>query len=256
MLKKLVVFAICLLFLSQAQIFAGDKKPDMGDVEKNLKETFPKFAITDIKESALEGLYEVTAGDMVFYFSPKGYLFFGEIWTKDGKNLTAEKRERIALVKIQSKLDEIKKLAVRLGPEDAKITVIEVSDPDCPYCRKASAFFNDKKDIARYVIFSPLVQIHPDATMKSMHILCSSSQAQAYKEVYGGAAVPQLSEQCKDKSASVMAAHNKIAAELGVKGVPAFWILNGDKKKVRHVSGANIPQITETLKNFQGEKAK
>lgn len=270
MLKRLVVFAVCLLLLSQTQVFASDKKleagqgvPDSIGIEKTLKETFPDFTVSGIKESEIEGLYEVTAGDMIFYFSPKGYLIFGEIWTQDGKNLTADRREAIASEKIKSRLDEIKKVAVRIGNKNAKITVIEVSDPDCSFCRKMAAFFNDKKndmkDVVRYVIFYPLVQIHPDATRKSKHILCSSNKEQAYKDVLSGALDNKpspLTKECEKISSPLLDAHSKLTGELGVTGTPAFWILNRDAKKVRHVTGANIPLITETIKGFKEEKAK
>lgn len=264
MIIRLVVFVVCLFFLTQAQAGAGDKKSDAGkgEIEKTLKtlnETFPNFAVSGIKESEIEGLYEVIAGDMIFYFSPKGYLIFGEIWTKDGKNLTAEKREAAASVKISKKLDEIKKVAVRIGSEDAKITVIEVSDPDCSYCRKASVYFDNKKDVVRYVIFHPLAQIHPDAARKSKHIICSDNKEQAYKDVFSGALDSKpspLTKECEQKSSPIMAEHDKISKELGVKGTPAFWIMNGEKGKVKYVSGANIPVITETINAFKNESGK
>ena len=71
-------------------------------VKADLIKTFPNLKnIGDIRESPLKGLYEVYAGDQVFYFSPDGFLVFGEIWSRDGKNLTAAIKEEVLAKKVK-----------------------------------------------------------------------------------------------------------------------------------------------------------
>jgi len=46
--------------------------------------------------------------------------------------------------------------AVKIG--DGKKVVIEITDPDCPFCRTASEYFSKKTDVIRYVFFAPLLK--------------------------------------------------------------------------------------------------
>ena len=73
--------------------------------------------------------------------------------------------------------------AVKIG--SGKTMVIEFTDPDCPYCRKGSAYFHNRKDLTRYVILNPL-PMHPDARLKAQYILSSPDKAKAYAEVMSG----------------------------------------------------------------------
>jgi thiol:disulfide interchange protein DsbC len=49
-------------------------------------------------------------------------------------------------------------------------TVFEFTDPDCPYCRKASKYFEGRTDVTRHVFFYPLPR-HPKAKDKAQYIL-------------------------------------------------------------------------------------
>lgn len=52
------------------------------------------------------------------------------------------------------------------GPEDAKVTVVEFSDAQCPACKAAQPYAEDvkKMDGVRFVFrHFPLIQIHPNA---------------------------------------------------------------------------------------------
>ena len=96
---------------------------------------------------------------------------FGEIWTKDGRNVTAEKRARIAAAKLKDvPLDK----AVKIG--NGRNKVIEFTDPDCPYCRKAAEFFKGRNDVTLYVFFFPL-PIHKDAQAHARYVLCAADKA-------------------------------------------------------------------------------
>jgi len=161
---------------------------------------------------------------------------FGEIWTKDGRNITAEKRAGLAAAKLKDvPLDK----AVKIG--NGRNKVIEFTDPDCPYCRKAAAFFKGRDDVTLYVFFFPL-PIHKDAQAHARYVLCAADKAHALEEVMSGQLDGKEAPACPDKKAdALLGEHMDLGTKLGVRATPAFWI-NG-----QYVAGANIPAIEGLL---------
>jgi len=207
-------------------------------VKADLTKTFPNLKnIGDIRESPLKGLYEVSAGDQVFYFSPDGFLVFGEIWSRDGKNLTAAIKEEVLAKKVKE-LPLEKAMKVGNGPK----TVIEFTDPDCPYCRKVDKFLSERTDITRYIFFFPLRQSHPDAEKKSRYILSQVDKSKALKDVVSGS-LDGKSIPVKDGDYVLQLKEmEEIGAAMGLRGTPALWI-DGE-----FVNGADLNRITALLK--------
>jgi thiol:disulfide interchange protein DsbC len=123
-------------------------------------------------------------------------------------------------------------------------TVIEITDPDCPFCRKASDFFATRSDMTRYVFFYPIPELHPKAEAKVRYILGAKDQAKAYEEAMTGK-LDDMKFTPSDDAATVELF--KIHKETGVKvggasiGTPLF-LIDGQV-----VKGANIPQIEKIL---------
>ena len=209
--------------------------------KENLMKSFPNLRVDDFREAPLKGLYEITAGEQVFYFSPEGYLFFGEIWTKAGKNLTAEQREKIAAERIKNlPLDK----ALKIGAGSKK--VIEFTDPDCPYCRKVDTFLAKRTDVTRYIYFVPLRTIHPDAEKKARYILAHANREQAFHEVFTGTLDGKPVPVAAGVQQTQLAEMEKIAAGLGVRGTPALWIEGAP------VNGADLQRISGLLDQGKG----
>ena len=204
--------------------------------KENLMKSFPNLRVDGFRESPLKGLYEITAGEQVFYFSPEGYLFFGEIWTKDGKNLTAEMREKVVSERLKN-LPLDKALKIGSGPKK----VIEFTDPDCPYCRKVDNFLSKRTDVTRYVYFVPLRKIHPDAEKKARYILSQADRDKAFHEVFEGSLDGKPISIADGAQQQQLEEMEKIAVGLGVRGTPALWIEGA------HVNGADIQRITGLL---------
>lgn len=220
--------------------FSEEPERVLKEAEGKLKETFKNMPIDSFKESVIPGLYEVVTGTQVIYFSPKGYLFFGEIWdAENGKSITAERRQEIESKKVKT-IPADKAIRIGKGPKK----VIEFSDPDCPYCRRASEFFDKRDDVTRYVFFVPLRQLHPNAEKKAKFILCSKDTEKTYKEVYSGKYDKEdvvIPKDCEETSSKMLKEMEAIAASVGVTGTPLFYI-EGQK-----VMGANIPEIEKIL---------
>lgn len=233
MIKNHKIGALILIVTMTASISAA--KENLQTETDILKKSFPNLRVDSVTESPVKGLYEIVAGEQVLYFSPDGYLMFGEIWSKDGKNLTAEMRDKVLAEKVKSiPLDKAFKIGN--GPRQ----VIEFTDPDCPYCRKVDGLLSKRTDITRYVFFFPLRQIHPDAEKKVLYILSQKDGEKAFREVVSGALDGKPLPETAQKNA-MLEEMEKVAKSVGVRGTPALWI-DGTA-----VNGADIPRITALL---------
>ena len=237
---RMLAIGGALLFIVAAVGFTTAN--EAGNTEKeNLQKSFPNLRIDSFRETPLQGLYEITAGEQVFYYSPEGYLFFGEIWTKGGKNLTAEQREKVLAERVkQLPLD--KALKIGAGPRK----VIEFTDPDCPYCRKVDSFLAKRTDVTRYVYFVPLRTLHPDAEKKARYILSHTDRQKAFHEVFGGEFDGKPIPVAEGVQQSQLEEMEKIASGIGVRGTPALWIDGA------HVNGADLQRITALLDKGKG----
>jgi thiol:disulfide interchange protein DsbC len=205
-------------------------KPDAA-----LRQAFPDLKPDSIRELDVPGLFEVVAGPNIYYFFPeKDYLFVGEIYTKDRQSLTAGRKRELSAKLVKSLPLE---KAVKIG--SGKHTVIEFTDPDCPYCRKASDILRKKKDTTRYVFFTPLA--HPQAITKIHYILNAKDKATAYEEMMRGENPPKNATYGEEIK-SLAQEHINLAKKVGVQGTPTFFI-NG-----KEVVGADEKKIDELLK--------
>ena len=236
-MKKILAIVLSVFVAAFLAVFcvAGDEDV----IRQAVMKSYPNLKVGEIRATAIPGLYELEIGaDILYFFPEKELVVFGEIWTKEGKSLTAERREELAAKRLGDiPLDK----GIKIGSGDN--VVIEFTDPDCPYCRKASAYLQKRKDTTRYVYFLPL-PLHRDAENHARYILCSSDKAKAYEEVMSGKHDGEKVDTCNDEKVSALIKeHRELAAKAGVSGTPSFWI-NGHV-----VAGANIPVIENLLKN-------
>ena len=227
---------LCLALLVAPLLTAAASNPGLGGVEASLGMNFPNIQAKRIAPTDIDGLYEILLpNDEVIYFSSKsGHLVVGEIWTKDGRNLTRESKAEIMTAKIgMFPLDK----AIKIG--DGPNQVIEVADPDCPFCREGSAFLSGRTDVTRYIFLLPLERIHPEAAQKARYVLSSEDPILAYEEAMGGRFDSEPVPAFKDNG--LLDEHLAVAKKIGLNGTPKYWI-NG-----KFVSGNNLQEIEKLL---------
>jgi len=239
-----------------ASLCCAASVPTPAEIEARFAKVLRNAKVSSVRKSPIPGLYEAISGPNVFYVAPggKGFLLFGQIVDAGGANLTAaagrlareeydKKREQAAAEKLKNiKLD----LAVKVcnGPN----TVIEFTDPDCPYCRQMDRFLSQRSDVTRYVFLHPLDQLHPNARAKSVYILSSKDGAAALKEVFSGkydkeplpitfADLPKYPN-ATQRLVDCM----ETARELGIEATPMLFV-NG-----RIVQGADTEKVDRLLK--------
>jgi protein-disulfide isomerase len=212
------------------------------------------FKVTKIEPAEIpgwrKGHLEASLGDqkqdILFYVTDDGrYLFRGE-----AIDLTVD-----PFVALMNKI----KLtgAPSRGPADAKVTVVEYSDFQCPYCGQAWEIFEKEvypqyKDKVRFVFKQmPLTQIHPWAEDAAVASACALEQGndqfwKMYDGLFGqqaqitkdnlpakveeiataaGLDVPRLKECLAGrKTIDAVKADQTEAASVGVNGTPTFFI--------------------------------
>lgn len=241
-MKRIKSVFLLLLLSFYGQVIAGEYKGEekgalLDQAQQKLQATFNKISVVDFKETEIPNFYEVDLGNGTIYFhSETEWLFFGEIWNKEGKNLTIESRTASANKAMERlPMDS----ALEFGDEDG-IEIIEFTDPDCPYCRSYERFFNTIKGsykVKRKVFFD--TRIHPNAINKVIHIICSENKEEEYKKIYSGI-YPENYKTCNEAE-KIISNHQLVAESLGVMGTPTF-IMDGEV-----VTGFKKSKITEYL---------
>ncbi|HEY5523447.1 MAG TPA: thioredoxin fold domain-containing protein [Desulfuromonadaceae bacterium] len=135
-------------------------------------------------------------------------------------------------------LDFGKSITIGNGPKE----VVEFTDPDCPYCRKASKYFDGRSDVTRHVFFYPLPR-HPKAKEKVQYILSQMDRATAYREVMSGKMDSVLKfEGITAKGIKLQEEQVETARRQKVDSTPTF-LINGriivgfDQKKIEEALG-------------------
>lgn len=221
-LSKLVLVAL---------VISATACADESSVKKELAAKFPDMPVHSVKKAPVKGLYEVVAGQQVFYVDEKvDHVLLGNlIDTKTRRNLTDERREELMRVRFESlPLDDAIKIVK--GNGERKLAVFE--DPDCPFCHKLEAELAKMDNLTVYVFLLPLDQLHPQASVKSRQVWCAPDRAKAWLDVMTTGALPDNKGDCPNPVARI----GDLAQKLRIGGTPAIVFESG-----RLVPGA-IPQ--------------
>ena len=205
--------------------------------EESLKKNFPRIRVDSVKPSTVKGIYEVMSGERIFYYMPDSeILIVGDLVDKTGRSLTQERYAEMAAEKVKT-IPLEKALKIGAG----RNTVIEFTDPDCPHCRTASKFLEERTDMTRYIFFVPLPN-HPQAAPKVKYIFCAEDREKAYREAMTGKLDDMKFKPCDDPKAAALAKeHTEIGNRVGISGTPTFFV-NG-----KMVRGANQQQLKQYL---------
>jgi thiol:disulfide interchange protein DsbC len=232
-LKAFLALCVLMVIITGAPVQAATP-------EESFRKNFPKFPLESITPTAVKGIYEIVSTGRIAYYAPgPEYIFTGAIITADGRNLTQERNSELQQKKFKD-LPLEKALKIGSGPHK----VIEITDPDCPFCRTAATFFSGRNDVTRYIFLYPLASIHPNAEAKVRQIFCAEDRARAYEEAMTGKLDDMKFTPCKnDEVDNLLKAHKEIGDRIGVAGIGTpLFLIDGEV-----VNGANIQQIEKIL---------
>lgn len=190
--------------------------------EASLRQNFANLSFENFGPSPIKGpIFQASAGGQILYYAPESeHILFATIYDKSGVNVTALAQHDLARSRLKS-IDPAQALAV--GPADAP-TVIEFTDPDCPYCRALDRFWHTQaaqgRPVRRLIYF--VSGIHPQAAAKAEHILCSPDPAATQRDMYAGEA-PSTLLTCAAGAAKVAADAETVKA-MGISGTPTLFL--------------------------------
>jgi len=118
-----------------------------------------------------------------------------------------------------SDIDLSKAIVIGSGPK----TVIEFTDPDCPFCRQAAKYFAARSDTTQYVFFLPLPR-HPKAREKARYILSQHDKARAYHDVMSGRLDGQQAFAATPAGIRLQEEQQEIARKNKVTSTPTFML--------------------------------
>jgi thiol:disulfide interchange protein DsbC len=212
--------------------------------EARMGVTFANLSIVDFRASPLPGLFQADIGGRIVYYSPEPeLLIFGQIFDKNGVDLTSQ-----ALSETHKKRAELVELdkALAIGPVGAP-EIVEFSNPDCGYCRLMNNFVRSEAEQGRPMRRKIIFTAYTEASQKKAeHILCSKDPEKAFHEIYGGAS-PKALATCREGRALVEA-HARMSRSAGIQGTPTLW-LDG-----RTVGGFRQGELTAFLQSKKGVK--
>lgn len=239
LLASIVLLASGVAAAAPTQATDTDLSAAARAAEASLHQSFTNLQFEDFGPAPVKGpLFQASAGGRILYYAPESeHLLFATVYDRNGVNLTALAQDASA----RKKLDQLDPAqALTIGPPGAP-TVIEFTDPDCPYCRALDRFWAAKaaegKPVRRQIYF--VSAIHADAASKAEHILCSKDQVGAFRAAYAGDA-PKPLVTCKEGAARV-AANAQAVKAMGISGTPTL-ILDG-----RIISGFQQAEIEAWL---------
>lgn len=222
MLRRPVLATLLLVVLAATAHGAGEAGD--ADPRQTIAGMLPGVTADDVRETPLDGLYEVAFGSQVFYVTAdRRYLFKGDIVDmSSNESLTEARRDELRLAAVE-KLDQQEMIV--FGPEHPKHTVTVFTDVDCTFCRKFHSEIGDLNDRGIQVryLFYPRFGPGSDGWKKAEAVWCSDDRQDALTRAKRGEEI-----KAGDCGATPVAAQYELGNRMGVRGTPALLMEDGE----------------------------
>lgn len=197
---------------------------ELDGLKARLKVLYPASRFDSVARSQIEGLFELVAGNNLFYTEKTGkYFVFGSIYNMaTQQDLSADRRAQISKIDISTlPLNDAIKIVHGKGTH----TIYVFSDPECPFCKRAEHALQDADDMTMYVFLMPIAQLHPESAKISESIWCASDKAAAWTNYMLKGIAP------KDKTCDNPILRNlQLAKGFQIIGTPTFIREDGSIK--------------------------
>ena len=215
------LFFLTLIFFTTSSIANDALKKEF---QKSLSRLSSDFEISDVKETPIKGIYQVTIGPDVIYMSRDGnYVLKGEILDiGNRRNLTEDFRAqtRINLLNTISDGEYIE-----FSSTKSKNYIYVFTDVDCGYCRKLHRDvpeLNSMGIAVRYLAY-PRAGVDSIIGEEMRNVWCAENRQKALTTSKNRQPI-----EVKICDAPI-ARHHALGRELGVTGTPAIFLENGRK---------------------------
>ena len=215
------LFFLILIFFATYAIANDALKREF---QKSLSRLSSDFEISDVKETPIKGIYQVTIGPDVIYMSRDGnYVLKGEILDiGNRRNLTEDfhAQKRINLLHTIADSEYIE-----FSSTKTKNHIYVFTDVDCGYCRKLHRDvpeLNSMGIAVRYLAY-PRAGVDSIIGEEMRNVWCAENRQKALTTSKNRQPI-----EVKICDAPI-ARHHALGRELGVTGTPAIFLENGRK---------------------------
>ena len=215
------LFFLILIFFATSAIANDALKKEF---QKSLSRLSSDFEISDVKETPIKGIYQVTIGPDVIYMSRDGnYVLKGEILDiGNRRNLTEDfhAQKRINLLNTIADSEYIE-----FSSTKTKNHIYVFTDVDCGYCRKLHRDvpeLNSMGIAVRYLAY-PRAGVDSIIGEEMRNVWCAENRQKALTTSKNRQPI-----EVKICDAPI-ARHHALGRELDVTGTPAIFLENGRK---------------------------
>ncbi len=219
MFKKIVIL-IAAVLMPPVAVAAGDPIPDA--VLATGGRLIPDFSASNVKNSPVPGLFEITVGPRLLYISADGrYIIRGDVIDIDrGENVSETARKRV-------RIDAVNGLGengmIVFAPQDVESTITVFTDVTCPYCAKLHnevGQLNQAGIKVRYLAF-PRTGVPSPVYDQMVSVWCADDPLKAMTDAKAGQAVDP--KRCDNPVAD----HFEMGQMVGVSGTPTIILEDG-----------------------------
>jgi len=182
-------------------------------------------------------------GQYVPVYAGKNFIIAGEMF-QDKKQITQTRIDGLKAKNFLRLKPEIEKCtALTFKPKKAiKHTVYMITDPVCPFCHQAESqlkAFAEKNAVEFKII---LASVHPPVgKQKAIEAVCRNLSLDDYIKGTWQEENKTSQYQCQ-KGLALIDASEKVVTQLGLDGVPVFFLENGQR-----IDGADMPALEMAL---------
>jgi thiol:disulfide interchange protein DsbC len=199
----------------------------------------------DLRDSAIDGFYEINVGSKVAYISVDGrFLMEGELYDLESSENLTENSRAAARVALLAGVDPSQMIV--FSPKDRPVehTITIFTDIDCGYCRQFHREIDQVTALGVEVhyLFYPRTGPATDSWSKAEKVWCAADRNTALTNAKLGGQVPDLT--CDENP---VADHYDLGHLVGVTGTPSVYTSGGV-----HIGGYLPPQeLLSTLNELE-----
>ncbi len=193
---------------------------DDSEVRSRIAASLPGVEVDGVRQTPIEGLYEVTVGANVAYVSADGrYHLYGDLVdVAEGASLTEARRSELRLAVLES-MGAGK--SIDFSPESPRHTVTVFTDVNCGWCRRFHQqvpALNAKGVAVRYLFF-PVISEESFADAEA--VWCADNRNEAMTRAKAG-------EKIEPKACETpIGDHFALGRQLGVRSTPTIIMEDG-----------------------------
>ena len=213
--------------MTTATALHAEESAEISQLRAALAQSMPDLEVTDIAESPIPGVLELTTGAQIVYITPDAkYVLEGNlIDIQQRVNITERRQGTIQYAAISS-MDESKMVVYRPAEaDDKKRTITIFTDTSCPYCsrlhQEVSGLLSEGVSV-RYLLY-PRAGLGSDAHQELESVWCADDPLVAMTEAK--ARRPIARKTCDNP----IEEHIALARQVGLQGTPLIFLDNGTK---------------------------